>query len=190
MADRRDDPAFSVVEPIKRALLPIKNLHVPKRLKRKVLQFPFKVKIDTAFTDVIESCAVARNDTWINDGIISLFNELHKRGLAHSVECWKDEELVGGLYGLELGGTFCGESMFSNKTDASKIALVHLCARLEKAGFTLLDAQFRNPHLDQFGLYEMDQEEYIVQMQSHLRDKTDFACAGVWEGELVRVFLS
>ncbi|HNQ92627.1 MAG TPA: leucyl/phenylalanyl-tRNA--protein transferase [Alphaproteobacteria bacterium] len=190
MAKSRSDPEFSIFEPFKRALLPIKNLHIPKRLKRKILRSPFEVKIDTAFAQVIEACAVARTDTWINDGIIGLFTELNKKNIAHSIECWKRGELVGGLYGLELGGTFCGESMFSTETDASKIALVHLCARLDSAGFTLLDAQFRNPHLDQFGLYEMEQEEYIGLMQSHLKDKTNFACSGVKEEDLVRAFLS
>lgn len=190
MAKSRDDDAFDIVAPHIRALLPIRHLHVPKRLRRKVLHFPFRVSVDTAFGDVIAACADARPDTWINNHIISLFIQLHEMGKAHSIECFSQEgKLVGGLYGIELGGTFCGESMFSTETDASKIALVHLAARLDKAGFSQLDSQFRNPHLDQFGLYERPQDDYVHEMRAHLNDQP---CFSIHQDEelLVKGFLS
>lgn len=180
MARSRDDDAFDMVAPLTRALLPIKEFHIPKRLKRKISQIPFDIRFDTDFEQVILACADAKRahetDTWINDHIISLFLKLHRMGIAHSVECWTrhNNQLVGGLYGLTLGSTFCGESMFSTEVDASKIALVHLVQRLQKKGFKLLDSQFRNPHLDQFGLYEMPQEDYIALMQTSLNDKVEF----------------
>jgi leucyl/phenylalanyl-tRNA--protein transferase len=179
MAKSRDDDAFDIVAPLTRALLPIENFHVPKRLKRTISNIPFDIRFDTAFEQVITSCANAKrtteSDTWINDHIISLFLQLHQMGVAHSVECWtRDNQLVGGLYGLTLGSTFCGESMFSHTTDASKIALVHLVARLKANSFKLLDSQFRNPHLDQFGLYEMPQDDYVAKMQAGLKDRVEF----------------
>jgi leucyl/phenylalanyl-tRNA--protein transferase len=194
MAKTRDDDGFDIVAPYTRALLPIKNLHVPKRLRRKALQFPFIVTFDTAFDRVITSCADAQRrhepNTWINDHIISLFLELHDMGIAHSVECWNaDGALVGGLYGTTLGSTFCGESMFSAESDASKIALIHLCARLNATGFKLLDSQFRNPHLDQFGLYEIPQDDYVVLMRAGLGDAPNFNADIGEEWLVVRRFL-
>lgn len=179
MAKSRDDDAFDIVAPLTRALLPIENFHVPKRLKRTISKAPFDVRFDTAFEQVILACAdtprTHETNTWINDHIISLFLKLHEMGIVHSVECWtRDNQLVGGLYGLTLGSTFCGESMFSRATDASKIALVHLVARLKAKGFKLLDSQFRNPHLDQFGLYEIPQDDYVAQMQEGLKDRVEF----------------
>lgn len=180
MAKSRYDDAFDIVAPLTRALLPIENFHVPKRLKRTLSKASFDVRFNTAFEQVITSCADAKrsheSDTWINDHIISLFLKLHQMGIAHSVECWTrtDNRLVGGLYGLTIGSTFCGESMFSLESDASKIALVHLVARLKVKGFKLLDSQFRNPHLDQFGLYEIPQDEYVQLMQSGLKDRIAF----------------
>lgn len=179
MATSRADDGFDMVAPLTRALLPIENFHVPKRLKRTFFKAPFDIRYDTAFEQVITSCANAtrahESDTWICDDIISLFIQLHGQGIAHSVECWtRDNQLVGGLYGLALGSTFCGESMFSVESDASKIALVHLVGRLKIKGFKLLDSQFRNPHLDQFGLYEMPQDEYVAKMQAGLQDRVEF----------------
>ena len=178
MAEHRKDNSFEFYAPHTRALLPIKNLHIPKRLNRKMRHITYEIRFDTAFEDVIHRCADAArsNDsgTWINDAIIELFIELHKAGNAHSVEYWAEGTLKGGLYGLALGSTFCGESMFSIENDASKIALVHLCRHLDKQGFKLLDSQFRNPHLDQFGLYEIPQEEYVEMMQAGLRDEVRF----------------
>lgn len=178
MAEHREDQEFGFYAPQTRALLPIKNLHVPKRLKRKIQHVRYDMRIDTAFIQVIEHCAniIRSKDrtTWINDDIITLFITLHELGIAHSVETWRDGKLVGGLYGLALGSTFCGESMFSLESDASKVALVHLCQHLDKQGFKLLDSQFRNPHLDQFGLYEIPQEEYVNLMNAGLQDKVSF----------------
>jgi len=182
MAEHRKDNSFEFYAPHTRALLPIQNLHIPKRLKRKMQHIAYEIRFDTAFVDVIHNCANAvrardgneSSNTWINDQIIDLFIELHRQGIAHSVEYWSDGALKGGLYGLTLGSTFCGESMFSRETDASKIALVHLAEHLNKQGFKLLDSQFRNPHLDQFGLYEIPQDEYVALMQAGLRDQVKF----------------
>ncbi len=189
MANGRHDDGFDIVAPLTRALLPINNLHIPKRLKRKVLQFPFTVTLNKDFAAVIKACANQRADTWINDRIIALFCELHRMRIAHSLECWHDDKLVGGLYGLQLGSTFCGESMFSLVSDASKIALVHLCARLQKSGFTLLDSQFRNPHLDQFGLYQIPQEEYLEVMTKGLSNNPSLYLEHIEEVFLVRNYI-
>ncbi|HPQ51349.1 MAG: leucyl/phenylalanyl-tRNA--protein transferase [Alphaproteobacteria bacterium] len=189
MAESINDETFSIVEPRIRAVLPIGKLHIPKRLKRKIQQRPFEIRINHDFKGVISHCANARPDTWINHDIQTLFVELHERGVAHSVECWKKGQLVGGLYGLQLGGTFCGESMFSTETDASKVALVHLCARLFYAGFSVLDVQFHNSHLEQFGLYELPQADYCAILKEHYEDKPDFTCQGVSEALLMTRFL-
>jgi len=154
MADARDDPSLFFVEPQTRGILPLNSFRVPSRLARAVRSDRFEVTADKAFTRVLTLCAEAnenRPGTWINDRIISLYSALHARGQAHSIECWLEGELVGGLYGVSLGAAFFGESMFSRATDASKVALVHLVARLRVGGYKLLDAQFPNPHLEQFG---------------------------------------
>jgi leucyl/phenylalanyl-tRNA--protein transferase len=177
MAESADDPEFAIVAPKVRALLPIRDLHVSKSLQKIVKKAPFDIRVDTAFAEVIAACAEPRaghKETWINAEIKRLFTELHDMGYAHSVECWRNEKLVGGLYGLALGGLFCGESMFSRVPNASKVALVHLCARLNEAGFSLLDAQFRNPHLEQFGLYDMKQADYVRAIQPLLHERHDF----------------
>lgn len=194
MAETAADKGFAIIEPRERALLPIADLHIPQRLERTVKQFPFRVTIDTAFDAVISACAAkhpTRPETWINQDIKSLFLELHQLGLAHSVECWSGDTLAGGLYGLEVGAVFCGESMFSRQTDASKVSLVHLCARLWQAKFTLLDAQFHNPHLEQFGLYTLSQENYVAEL-SLLRDqRCDFKLLNLKhsETELIVAYL-
>lgn len=132
MAETADDP-FLIVTPHERGLLPIKDLHISHSLMKTLKRAPYEVRVDTEFDAVIAACAESRDErpeTWINADIRLLFNELHRQGRAHSVECWQHDTLVGGLYGLAVGGVFCGESMFSRATDASKVALVHLCARL------------------------------------------------------------
>lgn len=172
MADSRDDPRLFLVDPDRRGLLPLDAFHIPKRLKRRICQDPFRVTFDTAFTRVIEACAEphdSRPNTWINSGIVNLYSALHRDGHAHSVECWDGDQLVGGVYGVALGGAFFGESMFSRAADASKIALVHLVARLIDRGFVLLDAQFYNPHLDQFGLIEVSREEFRTRLKRALK---------------------
>lgn len=164
MGEARDDPRVFLIEPEQRGVIPLDAFHIPARLRRTVRSEPFQVRIDTAFAAVLDACAApaaGRHDTWINGPIRDLYLDLHARGHAHSIECWKDEVLVGGLYGVTLGGAFFGESMFSRATDASKVALVHLVARLRQGGWRLLDAQFRTPHLDQFGLIETPQSAYL-----------------------------
>jgi leucyl/phenylalanyl-tRNA--protein transferase len=163
MADSADDPEIFWVDPEWRGVIPLDGFHVPHRLKRTLKGGHFEVRCDTAFEDVIRGCAAAMPDrphTWINDEIIRLYTELFGRGLAHSVESWYGGELVGGLYGVSLNGAFFGESMFSRMTDASKVALVHLVARLIKGGFTLLDTQFVTDHLQRFGAVEIPRAEY------------------------------
>ncbi|WP_332767909.1 leucyl/phenylalanyl-tRNA--protein transferase [Phenylobacterium sp.] len=163
MADAREDERVFLIDPEKRGVLPLAGFHVSRRLARTVRAEPFEIRIDTAFSQVVEFCAAAtsgRTETWINGVIERLYGELFETGHAHSVECWKDGRLVGGLYGVSLAGAFFGESMFSRATDASKVALVHLVARLIADGFVLLDAQFMTEHLTQFGAEEIPRAEY------------------------------
>jgi leucyl/phenylalanyl-tRNA--protein transferase len=171
MADSADDPEIYWYDPPLRGQLSIASLHVPRRLRRTALGAPYEVRVDTAFATVIDCCAAAtdaRPKTWINPTIRDIFVDLHLAGFAHSVECWRGATLVGGVYGLALGGAFCGESMFSTATDASKIALLHLCARLWRGGFTVLDTQFTNPHLEQFGIVEIPRNEYRARLRAAL----------------------
>ncbi|MFN4225946.1 MAG: leucyl/phenylalanyl-tRNA--protein transferase [Hyphomonas sp.] len=177
MADSRDDPNLFLVDPDARGILPLDAFHIPKRLKRRICQDPFRVTFDTAFTRVMEACAEPhpnRPHTWINSAIINLYSALHREGHAHSVECWDGDMLAGGLYGVSVGGAFFGESMFSRATDASKIALVHLAARLIDRGYVLLDAQFHNPHLEQFGLIEIPRAEFRRRLKQALKVRTTF----------------
>ncbi|HYC97975.1 leucyl/phenylalanyl-tRNA--protein transferase [Brevundimonas sp.] len=164
MGEARDDPRVFLVEPEQRGVIPLDGFRIPSRLKRTVRTGAIEVRVDTAFAAVLDACAApapGREDSWINGPIRRLYAELHARGHAHSVECWLDERLVGGLYGVTLGGAFFGESMFSRERDASKVALVHLVARLKRGGWRLLDAQFMTPHLSQFGAMEMPQAAYL-----------------------------
>ncbi len=164
MGEARDDPRVFLVEPDLRGVIPLDRFHIPTRLRRKIRREPFEVRVNSAFAEVLDACAApapGREDTWINAPIRSLYLQLRALGRAHSIECWSDDQLVGGLYGVTLGTAFFGESMFSRATDSSKIALVHLVARLKLGGWTLLDAQFRTPHLDQFGLIEVPQSAYL-----------------------------
>jgi leucyl/phenylalanyl-tRNA--protein transferase len=163
MAESADDPELFWVDPRRRGILPLDAFHVARRLRRVVRQRIFEIRCDSAFEDVIRSCAQAsekRPNTWINDEIVRLYAGLFARGAAHSVECWRDGKLVGGLYGVSLGAAFFGESMFSAESDASKVALVHLVARLRLGGFRLLDTQFLTPHLARFGAVEISRRHY------------------------------
>lgn len=175
MAEDAADDTFAFYKPHQRALIPIAGLHIPRRLLKTLKQNPYTITMDTAFKDVINACMVTtqkRSKTWINHPIRDIFLALHYEGHAHSIECWdKDGVLVGGLYGLAIGSVFCGESMFSTQTDASKIALVYLCALLWKCGFNTLDTQFVNPHLLQFGVYEIPQEEYEGIVETEMKKK-------------------
>jgi leucyl/phenylalanyl-tRNA---protein transferase len=169
MGEARDDPRIFLVEPDQRGIIPLDRFHIPTRLKRTVRAEPVSVRVDTAFDAVLDACAAAgpgRDDTWINAPIRRLYIELNARGQAHSIECWRDETLVGGLYGVTLGGAFFGESMFSRERDASKIALVHLVARLRRGGWRLLDTQFLTGHLSQFGAVETPQAAYLKLLQA------------------------
>ena len=163
MAERRDDPTLFWIDPEKRGILPLRGFHVSRRLRKTVRNGPYELRCNTAFSDVVRACASpgpGRGDTWINTEIESLYSDLHELGRAHCVETWLDGELVGGLYGVSLGGAFFGESMFSRARDASKVALVHLVARLIKADYMLLDTQFVTDHLTQFGVVELPRAGY------------------------------
>ncbi|MBU1385360.1 MAG: leucyl/phenylalanyl-tRNA--protein transferase [Alphaproteobacteria bacterium] len=164
MGEGRDDPRVFLVEPDQRGVIPLDGFRIPTRLKRTVRSDLFEVRIDTAFAAMLDACAApgpGREDSWINGPIRRLYAELHACGHARSVECWQGESLVGGLYGVTLGGAFFGESMFSRERDASKVALVHLVARLKRGGWRLLDAQFLTTHLSQFGAVETPQAAYL-----------------------------
>ncbi len=179
MAESRDDPRVFIVEPEQRGVIPLDAFHMPSRLRRTVRREPFDIRVDTAFEAVLDGCAAAqgpdRDDTWINGPIRRLYGALHAKGYVHSVECWKDERLVGGLYGVSLGGAFFGESMFSRERDASKVALVHLVARLRRGGWMLLDAQFLTEHLSQFGAVETPQAAYLRRLAPALKVRPDEA---------------
>jgi leucyl/phenylalanyl-tRNA---protein transferase len=163
MAESRHDPEVYWIDPEDRGILPLERLHVPRRLRRTLRRELFEVRCDTAFREVILGCAEPasdRPDTWINDEILRLNTELFEMGYAHTVECWRDGRLVGGLYGIAIGGAFFGESMFSREPDASKVALVHLAIRLRLGAFQLLDTQFVTHHLQRFGAIEITRAEY------------------------------
>ena len=168
MADSHDSDDIRFYDPEVRALIPLDDsvgngMHIPRRLSRTVRKQAYNVTIDHDFPAVIKGCAEladGRTDTWINKDIQALYIALHKMGFAHSIEVWDDNRLVGGLYGVALRAAFFGESMFSRTTDASKIALVHLMARLKTGGFHILDAQFTNPHLVQFGINEISRDAF------------------------------
>ena len=163
MADSADDPELFWVEPELRGIIPLDNFHISKSLAKTMRRAPFEIRYDTAFEEVMEGCAAPAPDrptTWINAKIRSLYATLHVMGHAHSVEAWEGEELVGGLYGVSLGSAFFGESMFSRRTDASKICLVHLVERLRTRGFTLLDTQFTTEHLKSFGAIDVPKARY------------------------------
>ena len=167
MGERRDDPKLYWLDPRLRAVLPLDGFHLPKRLARTVRQDIFEVSADTDFTGVMRACAEPRAghpESWINEPILALYGELFARGHAHSVECRRDGRLVGGLYGVSVGAAFFGESMFSRERDASKVALVHLVARLIKGGFRLLDCQFMTEHLRSFGAIELPREDFRVRL--------------------------
>ncbi|WP_275790730.1 leucyl/phenylalanyl-tRNA--protein transferase [Pararhizobium gei] len=163
MADSADDPDLFWVEPELRGVIPLDDFHVPKSLAKTIRRAPFDIRYDTAFEQVMEGCAAPAPDrptTWINRKIRSLYTTLHRMGHAHSVEAWDGGELAGGLYGVSLGAAFFGESMFSRRTDASKICLVYLVERLRKRGFTLLDTQFTTDHLKNFGAIDIPKARY------------------------------
>jgi leucyl/phenylalanyl-tRNA--protein transferase len=192
MAESREDDGFFIVDPEWRCVFPLDGFHVPRRLARTLRQNRFSFTINRDFAAVIEGCAAPgkdREDTWINSDIRALYMELHKRGIAHSVETRIDGQLAGGLYGVALGGAFFGESMFSWATDASKAALVHLAARLRRGGFKLLDAQFITPHLEQFGAQTLPRRIFQALLGVAVEAHGDFRALPVETtgGELVEI---
>ena len=164
MADSAEATELHWFDPPVRAIIPLDTFHVPTKLRRTIRRHPYTLRLNSAFGKVIRACAAPgrpdRDTTWINVEIIQLYEALHRRGHAHSVETWDGNELVGGLYGVSLGGAFFGESMFSTRTDASKIALTGLVALMRQNGFSLLDTQFQTGHLSQFGTYEVTRDIY------------------------------
>ena len=178
MADAREDDRVFLIDPERRGVIPLDGFHVSRRLARTVRAEPFEIRSDTAFRDVVQACADAkpgRTETWINRPIEDLYVRLHELGFAHTVECWADGELAGGLYGVALQGAFFGESMFSRRRDASKVALVHLVARLRAGGFALLDTQFVTDHLKTFGADEVTRRQYHKLLEAALVGEADFA---------------
>ncbi len=177
MAENAEDNALYWIDPDRRGVLPLDEFKLSRSLRRVVRSGRFEVCVDTAFADVMTGCAApapGRESTWINDRIFNLYGELFKLGHCHSVECWADGALVGGLYGVSLGAAFFGESMFSLVPDASKVALAHLVARLKTGGFTLLDTQFVTEHLSRFGTIEVTREEYQKLLEAALATQGEF----------------
>jgi leucyl/phenylalanyl-tRNA---protein transferase len=178
MAESAEDPDLFWIDPDPRGVLPLDRFHLPRRLKRTLRAGQYEVRVDTAFDAVMRGCAEPtelRPKTWINEEIFRLYGALHEQGYAHSVEAWRAGELVGGLYGVALRGVFFGESMFSRSADASKVALVHLVARLVKGGFRLLDTQFVTDHLRRFGAVEIPRADYHRQLERALAVEAYFA---------------
>jgi leucyl/phenylalanyl-tRNA--protein transferase len=174
MAESAHDNALYWIEPEERGVIPLDGLVIARSLRKRVRQRLFDIRIDTDFAGVLDGCA-ARQTTWINRRIRSLYTQLHRMGCCHSVEAWQGATLVGGLYGVRIGAAFFGESMFSRATDASKVALVHLVARLNAGGFRLLDAQFMNPHLSTLGARAIPKTDYMKMLETVLEQNADFA---------------
>lgn len=172
-----DDGRIYWYDPDSRTILPLDTFHIPRRLERLVKMGLFEVRVDEAFTAVMQACAApapGRESTWINAEIVSTYTELHRLGFAHSVECWQDGRLVGGLYGVAVQGLFAGESMFSHLPGSSKVALVHLVNRLRAGGYQLLDTQFMTDHLRQFGAVEIPAAEYRRRLAQALLGAAEF----------------
>ena len=177
MAESAEDPGLFWLEPERRGILPLDTVHIPRRLKRTIRSDVFEIRISTDFQGVINGCSEpmpGRRKTWINREIRRLYGELFEMGYCHTVEAWHDGVLVGGLYGVSLNGAFFGESMFTFKTDASKVCLAHLIARLIAGGYTLLDTQFVTDHLSKFGTVEVARDAYNTLLSDALQKETDF----------------
>lgn len=173
MAESRDDPEVFWVDPKRRGILPLDGFHVSRSLARRMRRTSWELKIDSSFAEVVDGCA-DRDDTWINPEIRSLYAELHTMGYAHSVEVWDRARLVGGVYGVELGTAFFGESMFSRETDASKMALSACVDHLRRTGFTLFDTQFVTPHLATLGAVEISRARYHELLRDALQTAAQF----------------
>ncbi|MEM0987692.1 MAG: leucyl/phenylalanyl-tRNA--protein transferase [Pseudomonadota bacterium] len=173
MADSAEAEELYWVDPRKRGILPLNGFHVSRSLRKRLRRMDYRVRVDTAYEQVLDLCA-ARPETWINETIRTLFLQLHRMGHAHSVEVWKDNRMIGGLYGLRLGGAFFGESMFSAERDGSKIALAWLVARLKAGGFSLLDTQFTTPHLEGLGARAVPRSHYLDLLERALARRGSF----------------
>lgn len=177
MAEARDSQEVVWVRPNRRGIFPLDGFHIPRSLRKVVRQDRFEVRVDQAFGEVMRLCAspaAGRDETWINEDIVDSYSALFEQGAAHSVETYRDGELVGGLYGVAIAGAFFGESMFSLATDASKVALCHLVGRLRLTGFTLLDTQFLTDHLARFGAVEISGEAYDTLLREAMRHQGRF----------------
>ncbi len=177
MAESANSDELFWLDPEIRGIIPLDTFYVPRRLRRTVRRSTFRITIDEAFGLVLDQCAIPtpkRPKTWINDQIKDAYTDLFNRGYAHSVEVWDGAELVGGLYGVAIGSAYFGESMFQTRTDASKIALIHLVGRLQAAGFRVLDTQFVTEHLSQFGAIEIPRAQYKALLASALAQEADF----------------
>lgn len=167
MAESRDDPRLYWFDPVQRGVLPLDGLHLSRSLRRRIRAEPFQLTLDAAFAEVLDGCA-DRPSTWINAEIVAVFSELHRQGHTHSIEVWEGAELVGGVYGLAIGGVFCGESMFSRRRDASKIALAYLVTHLRNCGFRLFDTQYLTDHLASLGGIEISRALYRAKLSEAL----------------------
>ncbi|MFM2389078.1 MAG: hypothetical protein RLZZ437_633 [Pseudomonadota bacterium] len=177
MAEARDDPTVHWVDPRLRGIMPLDGFHVSRSLARRLRRWPHRISVNAALEQVVLACA-DRPETWINATILDLYLALHARGHAHSLEVWEGDQLVGGVYGVALGAAFFGESMFSRRTDASKIALAYLVHRLRAGGFTLFDTQFLTPHLASLGGIEIKRAEYHRRLASALVQRASFTPPG------------
>ena len=177
MGESCEDSTIYWVDPERRGIIPLSSFHVPRSVQRTLRRVPFVISIDKSFYQVVHACArrtPRRPNTWINRQIIELYMELFEKGQAHSIECWSNGVLVGGLYGVTIGAAFFGESMFSTVRDSSKVALVHLVERLRFGGFRLLDTQFVTDHLRRFGAIEIDRDEYLQMLAVALSEEANF----------------
>lgn len=177
MSESRDSAGVYWVDPERRGILPLDGFRISRSLARRIRRGGYRIAVDSDFDGVVEACA-GREETWINRTLSGLYGELHRAGRAHSLEVWMNGELAGGVYGVTSGGAFFGESMFSLRTDASKIALAHLVDRLNRAGFELFDVQFLTPHLASLGAVEIPRDAYRRRLRAALSAPADFAAAG------------
>lgn len=192
MAESSESTSFHWIEPKLRGIIPLEQIHFSRRLRKLIRSDKFSIRTDSNFDATIEGCAarrIGRENTWINKPIRKLYRDLFTRGYCHTVEVWRDNQLVGGLYGISLAGAFFGESMFSIERDTSKVALAHLSARLIFGGYNLLDAQFHTKHLSQFGAIEISKKKYSNLLDKALQTTGDFhkMKAGVTGTEILEI---
>ncbi|MBV1902530.1 MAG: leucyl/phenylalanyl-tRNA--protein transferase [Marinosulfonomonas sp.] len=172
MAENRDDPEVHWIDPSRRGVLPLEGFHISRSLARTMQSDRFETRFDTDFTGVVQGCA-DREETWINDTIFDLYRDLNRMGHAHCQEIWEGDELIGGVYGVSLGCAFFGESMFSRRTNASKVALAYLVDRLRQTGFSLFDTQFLTAHLKTLGGVEVERNDYLRALEKAVSGKAD-----------------